>query len=211
MKQNRWDDHYTRRAKKEKWLARSVYKLQEIDNKFKLIHKSNRLLDLGCYPGSWTQYALQKAGNQGEVVGIDLTRPAKLLQEGFRFIQADVMSLDPQWLAREISPRDVVISDLAPPTTGIGATDTSRSIALAGKALEIACALLKRNGSFVCKILEGEDIKEFKAEVSGDFRQVRLFRPKATRKRSREVYLVGLLFDRCPSEIENKKHFTPVK
>ena len=191
MKQNRWDDHYTRRAKKEKWLARSVYKLQEIDNKFKLIRKGNHLLDLGCYPGSWTQYALKKAGSRGEVVGIDLTRPVQLLQEGFRFIQADVMSLEPQWLIREISPRDVVISDLAPPTTGIRATDTSRSIALAGKALEIARALLKKKGDFVCKILEGEDIKGFKEEVSKDFRQVRLFRPKATRKRSREVYLVG--------------------
>jgi len=191
MKQNRWEDHYTRRAKKEKWLARSVYKLQEIDNKFKLIQKGSRLLDLGCYPGSWTQYALKKVGNQGEVVGIDLTKPDQLLMDGFRFIQADVMSLEPQWLTREISPRDVVVSDLAPSTTGISATDTSRSITLARKALEIACTLLKRNGSFVCKILEGEDIKGFKAEVSGNFRQVRLFRPKATRKRSREVYLVG--------------------
>ncbi|HIJ58799.1 MAG TPA: RlmE family RNA methyltransferase [Deltaproteobacteria bacterium] len=191
MKQNRWEDHYTRRAKKEKWLARSVYKLQEIDNKFKLIQKGSRLLDLGCYPGSWTQYALKKVGNQGEVVGIDLTKPDQLLMDGFRFIQADVMSLESQWLTREISPRDVVVSDLAPSTTGISATDTSRSITLARKALEIACTLLKRNGSFVCKILEGEDIKGFKAEVSGNFRQVRLFRPKATRKRSREVYLVG--------------------
>jgi len=113
MKQNRWDDHYARRAKKEKWLARSVYKLQEIDNKFKLIHKGNRLLDLGCYPGSWTQYALKKVGNQGEVVGIDLSKPEHLLSNGFRFIQADVMRLEPQWLTLEISPRDVVISDLA--------------------------------------------------------------------------------------------------
>lgn len=191
MKQNRWDDHYARLAKKEKWLARSVYKLQEIDNKFKLIHKGNRLLDLGCYPGSWTQYALKMAGNQGEVVGIDLSKPDHRLSSSFRFIQADVMSLKPQWLTREISPRDVVISDLAPPTTGIGATDTSRSISLARKALEIACVLLKKKGNFVCKILEGEDIKQFKSEVSENFSQVRLFRPKATRKRSREVYLVG--------------------
>ena len=191
MKQNRWDDHYARLAKKEKWLARSVYKLQEIDNKFKLIRKGNRLLDLGCYPGSWTQYALKMAGNQGDVVGIDLSKPDHRLSSSFRFIQADVMSLEPQWLTREISPRDVVISDLAPSTTGISATDTSRSITLARKALEIACTLLKRNGSFVCKILEGEDIKGFKAEVSENFSQVRLFRPKATRKRSREVYLVG--------------------
>jgi len=196
MKQNRWDDHYARRAKREKWLARSVYKLQEIDNKFKLIRKGNRLLDLGCYPGSWTQYALKIVGNQVEVVGIDLSKPDHQLSSSFRFIQADVMGLEPQWLTREISPRDVVISDLAPPTTGIGATDTSRSIALAKKALEIARVLLKKKGNFVCKILEGEGIKQFRSEVSGDFSQVRLFRPKATRKRSREVYLIGLSLNR---------------
>ena len=196
MKQNRWDDHYARRAKKEKWLARSVYKLQEIDNKFKLIRKGNRLLDLGCYPGSWTQYALKIAGKQGDVVGVDLTEPDHFLSGSFRFIQANVMDLESQWLTREISPRDVVISDLAPPTTGIRATDTSRSISLARKALEIACVLLKKKGNFVCKILEGEDIRLFKSEASRNFSQVRLFRPKATRKRSREVYLIGLSLDR---------------
>ena len=65
MKSNRWDDHYTARAKKEKWLARSVYKLQEIDQKFKVIHKGDRVLDLGCFPGSWSQYAISKVGNNG--------------------------------------------------------------------------------------------------------------------------------------------------
>ena len=191
MNRNKWDDHYARLAKKEGWLARSVYKLQEIDNKFEIIRRGHRLLDLGCYPGSWAQYALKKVGNQGDVVGVDLSKPDHLPPSGFRFIQADVMGLESHWLAREISPRDAVISDLAPPTTGIGATDTSRSISLARKALEIACALLKKEGSFACKILEGEDIGRFKSEVSRNFTQVRLFRPKATRKRSREVYLVG--------------------
>ncbi|MBW1784345.1 MAG: RlmE family RNA methyltransferase [Deltaproteobacteria bacterium] len=171
---------------------RSVYKLQEIDHKFKLIRKGDRLLDLGCYPGSWSQYALQKVGPQGEVVGIDLYRPDHLSSHGFRFIQADVMALKTAWLAREISGRDGVISDLAPATTGIRATDTSRSISLARKAAEIAYGLLKRRGYFICKIFEGEDLTPFKSEVSGHFRQVRLFRPKATRKRSREVYLLGL-------------------
>ena len=195
MKQNRWDDHYTHRAKDEKWLARSVYKLQEIDNKFKLIRKGNRLLDLGCYPGSWSQYALRKVGPQGEVVGIDLRGPEHLSSPGFRFIQADVLALETEWLAREITPRDMVMSDLAPPTTGIRATDTSRSISLARKAAEIAYKLLRKRGHFICKIFEGEDLNPFKSEVSKYFRQVRLFRPKATRKRSREVYLIGLSLD----------------
>ena len=191
MKPNRWDDSYARRARDEKWLARSVYKLQEIDAKFKLIKRGSRILDLGCYPGSWCQYALGRAGLGGDVVGIDLKPPDHLSAQGFRFIEADVMALEIERLVRELSPRDLVMSDLAPSTTGIRAVDESRSLALAGRAAEIAGALLKTGGHFVCKIFEGEDLNPFKTEVSGHFRQVRLFRPKATRKRSREVYLLG--------------------
>ena len=79
MKESKWDDHYARRARSEKWLARSVYKLQEIDKKFKLIHRGDKLLDLGCYPGSWSQYGIKKVGPKGEVIGIDLTRADRLL------------------------------------------------------------------------------------------------------------------------------------
>lgn len=191
MKPNRWDDAYARRAREEKWLARSVYKLQEIDNRFKLIKRGSRVLDLGCYPGSWCQYALGKAGAGGEVIGIDLKRPDHLTAPGFRFIRSDVMTLDIGWLVEEMFPADVVLSDLAPSTTGIRATDESRSLALAERAAQIAAALLKTGGHFVCKVFEGGDLNPFKQEVSGHFSHVRLLRPKATRKRSREVYLVG--------------------
>jgi len=191
MKSNRWDDAYTRRARDEKWLARSVYKLQEIDTRFRLIKRGDRMRDLGCYPGSWSQYARGRAGPGGEVVGIDQNRPARLCAPKFRFIQADIMALDVEWLIREISPRDLVLSDLAPSTSGVGAVDESRSLALAGRAAVIAQGLLKKGGQFVCKIFEGEDLNRFKEELSGQYRQMRLIRPKATRKRSREVYLVA--------------------
>ena len=194
MKSNQWDDHYTVRARKEKWLARSVYKLQEIDRKFKLIHKGDRLLDLGCFPGSWSQYAIKKVGKQGEVVGIDLHAPKTFSPPNFRCIEADIENIEPEWLAEEIRPRNLVLSDLAPPTTGIRATDASRSMQLAEKAARIALVLLKNGGHFVCKIFEGEDLKTFKSDISSRFQQVRLFRPKAVRKRSREVYLVGMGF-----------------
>ncbi|MBW2048983.1 MAG: RlmE family RNA methyltransferase [Deltaproteobacteria bacterium] len=191
MKKNRWDDHYTRRARKEKWLARSVYKLQEIDGRFSLIRRGDRVLDLGCYPGSWSQYALQRVGDQGDVVGVDLRRPVHLQIRGFRFIEGDVLSLATEWLGREIWPRDLVLSDLAPSTTGIGDVDTSRSLRLAEKALEIACLVLRKRGGFVCKVLEGGGLKGFRREVSQRFSQVSLFRPGATRKRSREVYVIA--------------------
>ena len=194
MTKNRWDDYYARRASEEKWLARSVYKLQEIDKKWKLIRSGDKVLDLGCYPGSWSQYGLKKVGPKGEVVGIDLNLPERLSAPNFRFIKADVLNIGIEWLTREVGPRDLVMSDLAPQTTGITSTDTSRSMSLATRAFEITLALLRTKGHFVCKFFEGEDLKAFRTKAKGHFYQVRLFRPQATRKRSREVYLVGVDF-----------------
>ena len=192
MKQNRWDDYFTRRAREENWLARSVFKLQEMDKKFNVIRKGDRLLDLGCYPGSWLQYAVKKAGPEGEVTGIDLIRPDRLSHLNIRFIHADVLTLDIEWLAKKVDGMDVVMSDLAPQTTGIRSTDASRSMLLARRAAEIAVVLLKKKGRFVCKVFEEEGLRLFKMELSDHFRQTRLFRPKAVRKRSREIYLLGL-------------------
>ncbi len=193
MKRNRWDDHFTRRARDEKWLARSVYKLQEIDRKFKFIRKGYHIIDLGCYPGSWSQYGIRKVGPKGDVTGVDLVQPTALLSiPTFRFFQADVLKIDIRWLADQVGPLDLVLSDLAPDTTGIALTDVSRSMAMAGKTLEIARTVLKKGGHLVCKIFEGGDIRPFRSECSNHFGQVRFFRPNATRKRSREVYLIGL-------------------
>ena len=192
MKANRWDDHYARQARDEKWLARSVYKLQEIDKKYKLIRKGDRLLDLGCYPGSWSQYGIKKVGPEGEVVGIDLTRPDRLSSPNFIFIQDNVLTIDTQWLIRKVGPRDIVMSDLAPRTTGIRWTDASRSISLAKKALDIALVLLKEKGHFVCKLFEGDDLMAFRSEIITNFGKTQAFRPRATRKRSKEIYLVGM-------------------
>ena len=194
MKGKGWDDHYTRRARDEKWLARSVYKLQEIDNKFNLIHKGGRLLDLGCFPGSWSQYGIRKVGPGGKVIGIDLNEPEQLSFPNFRFIRADVFSLEIQALVLEHGKMNVVMSDLAPRTTGIKIADVSRSIALANQAQDVAFAFLKKKGHFLCKIFEGEDLKSFKTKTGKHFQQVRLYRAQATRKRSREVYLLGLGF-----------------
>ena len=149
MKENKWDDHYARRARDENWLARSVYKLEEIDKKFRLIQKGNQLLDLGCYPGSWSQYGLKKVGPEGKVTGIDLSRPDRLSFSNFGFIQEDVFALDEESLARRIGLMDVVMSDLAPQTTGIKLTDVSRSMALAGRAENCPCAPQKKRKIFM--------------------------------------------------------------
>jgi len=191
-KQEKWKDHYSNRAREEKWLARSVYKLEEIDRKHGIIRRGFRVLDLGCYPGSWSQYCLKKVGKRGEVVGLDIKAPDRIFAENFRFIKTDILTLEPAWLTREVGKTDAVISDLAPNTTGISLVDTSQSLDLAAKALEIALAVLKERGHFLCKVFEGEDFKAFRDRVSGCFYQIRLLRPAAVRKRSREVYVLGL-------------------
>jgi 23S rRNA (uridine2552-2'-O)-methyltransferase len=191
---NRWEDSYARRARKEKWPARSVYKLMEMDKKFKLIHPGDRLLDLGCFPGSWSQYAIKRVGLKGNVVGVDLKKPDHLSASNFRFIEADIFTINVEWLLSEIGIREVVISDLAPATTGVHVVDTSRSIELAKSALKIAIAVLKERGCFICKVFVGEDLPTYRNALSGHFDQVRSFRPSAVRRGSRETYLLGLKF-----------------
>jgi len=191
-KSNTWEDHYTRRAREERWLARSVYKLEEIDRKSRLIRSGDRVLDLGCYPGSWSQYSVVKVGPKGEVVGVDVKRPDRFSSPRFRFIEADVLSLDVALLREQIGTRDLVISDLAPATSGISVTDTSRSIELARRALEVALAVLKKGGHFLCKVFEGPEVKAFRTELAEHFARVQAHRPSAVRKASREIYLLAL-------------------
>ncbi len=191
---NRWKDHYTDRAREENWLARSVYKLEEIDKKYKLIKQGSRILDLGCYPGSWTQFCIKKAGQGGKIIGIDLQRPDHVSSPNFRFIQADILAFNAEDISLDTGKIDLVISDLAPQTTGNKFADTCGSMALAEKALKIAVSVLKKDGHFICKVFEGEDFKSFRDKASGYFDQTRILRPSAVRKRSREVYLIGLKF-----------------
>lgn len=186
-----WADHYTRRAKQEQWRARSVYKLEEIDARFNVVRAGARVLDLGCSPGSWSQYCLSRVGPEGVVVGVDLTPVKGIPDANFHFIQADINEIEMS-LIEQILPRaDVVLSDMAPSTTGNRVTDSARSFALAERAEAVAGRMLAGGGSFVCKLLEGEPVKGFTASLSADFRQTRLYRPKATRKRSTEIYVIA--------------------
>jgi len=193
-KGNQWADHYTRRAKKEKWLARSVYKLEEIDRKYRLLRPGNLVLDLGCYPGSWSQYALRKVGAKGSVIGMDLVPPTRITAPNFRFVQRNVLDVDREAARREIGTRDVVLSDMAPQTSGIRLADAGRSVRLAETALNLALEVLVEGGRFVCKVFEGEDFRAFRNACARNFNSIRNLRPAAVRKGSREIYLIGLEF-----------------
>ena len=188
-KRNTWQDHYTRQAKKARYPARSVFKLEEIQQKYRLIKKGDRILDLGCSPGSWLMYAAKLTGDRGRVVGIDL-KPVKIQAvSNVEIINRDVFELDTASLGSDFN---VVMSDMAPATTGHKAVDAARSAGLGEAAFEIARNVLLPGGSFVCKIFQGPDFNQFVNSVRVSFDKQKIFKPKSSRKASKEIFVIGL-------------------
>ena len=183
-------DHYFRKAKKEGYRARSAYKLVSLNKKYNLIKKNNYVLDIGCSPGSWLQVADKLVGNKGLVLGIDIL-PIKEIND-IKFIQGDItdnISID---LIKNISEEfDVIISDVAPKTTGIKELDHEKSVYLNEKVLELAEKVLKENGNFLCKIFQGKYINEFLDKIKKRFEFVKCSKPDSSRKESKEIYIVA--------------------
>lgn len=188
-KSNPWQDHYARRARKERFPARSVYKLQEIQRKYHLIHKGDRVLDLGAFPGSWLLYAAERVGNGGRVLGIDLKPVTVPLPSRVEVRTADVLAGDINLPTRSFN---VVLSDMAPRTTGNKIVDTARSLELCRTALDIAQRVLKPGGCFVCKIFQSGDSRRFADRVRAIFERQEIFKPRSSRKASKEIFIVGL-------------------
>lgn len=191
-KANRWEDHYSRRAKKERLPARSVYKLKEIQLKYRLIKKGDKVLDLGCSPGSWLLYAAELTGAEGKVVGIDLKPTAVNLPPHVSVYNGDILNPDETLLAALATDFDAVLSDMAPATTGSKITDAARSYALCRAALAIARNRLVPGGAFVCKIFQGEDFKLFIDAVKKIFIKYKVFKPQSSRKASKEIYIIAM-------------------
>ncbi|MCD6586858.1 MAG: RlmE family RNA methyltransferase [Desulfobacteraceae bacterium] len=189
-------DHYARKAKKENFPARSVYKLKEIQKKFKLIKTGDKVLDLGCAPGSWAKFAAELAGKEGRVIGVDLKKVSERFPSNTRIIIGNVIELaekDKENLAEIIGTGyHAVLSDMAPSTTGRKEVDAARSYYLCMAALTIAQKALKPNGCFVSKIFQGEDFEEFKDAVCQIFDKHKIFKPQSCRKESKEIYIIGL-------------------
>ena len=195
-KHQRWTDHYSERAKKERYPARSVFKLKEAQKKFRLIRKGDRVLDLGCSPGSWLLYAAELTGKRGRVLGIDLKAIRIKLPPQTETLTADILTIDRAWLdERELGNRfNVVLSDMAPATSGNKGLDAARSFQLCQAALSIAEMVLKPGGSFICKIFQGEEFKEFADNVRNRFKHHKIFKPRSSRKQSKEIFIVGMGF-----------------
>ena len=185
-------DHFYKKAKEEGYAARSVYKLQELDRKYSLILKGDTVLDLGCSPGSWLQYVSRKVGGGGKVIGIDMQTPGVSLAKNATFIKEDVFGTQAGKLARDFGGFDVVLSDMAPKTTGVKFADQMASLELARRAAEIALGALKNGGHFVCKVFESGEISAFRKELKTHFLSIHSNKPKASRGESFEIFIVGM-------------------
>ena len=183
-------DAFFKKARDAGFAARSVYKLEEIDRKLRLLRSGDRVLDLGCRPGSWLQYALKVVGPHGAVVGIDRD-PLPQPIPGARVLVADLYTAADGELLGELKAFDVVLSDMAPNTTGIRATDQARSAALVEEALARAERLLAPGGAFVAKIFQGPDVEVIRKRMAARFSDVRTLKPEGSRAQSIEIYLAG--------------------
>lgn len=185
-------DFYRRQARQQGYVSRAVFKLKEIDEKYHLLKLGRRVLDLGCSPGSWMQYSAIRVGPAGLVLGIDVNPPELELTPPLYFLSQDVESLDLA-AVRAVSPEfDVVLSDLAPKTTGVKEVDRQRSLDLAFRAWEYARQLLKPGGHFLMKVFQGPDTPALVKELEAAFATVRTVKPPGSRAASREIYLLGL-------------------
>ena len=186
----RWnDDPFTKKARQENYQARSVYKLSEIDKRERIFSGVKTVLDLGASPGSWTQYCLEKLPPQGKLIAVDLA-PIRVSDPRLTFFQQPIEDLNLLDILGE-EKIDLVLSDMAPKTSGIHDRDVALSFELASIALESAKRHLKTGGSFVVKLFMGESFEEFQRLVRQSFTTVKLLRPESTRKHSREIFFIA--------------------
>ncbi|MCC7441379.1 MAG: RlmE family RNA methyltransferase [Bdellovibrionales bacterium] len=195
-------DFYFHEAKKQNYAARSAFKLEEIDARFRILKAGDRVLDLGAAPGSWSQYASKKIGPKGRLAGVDLD-PVRVSLPNATFLQEDIRTLNFEVFFRKAGltpPFDAVLSDMAPRTTGIKVTDQARSLELCELALATAEKFLRKKGHFVCKLFHSEDFEGFRAKLRARFDKVEVLRPKSTRKESKEIFLISIGHKNEPTE-----------
>jgi 23S rRNA (uridine2552-2'-O)-methyltransferase len=187
-------DFYFKRAKEEGLRARSAFKIDEIARRFAILKKGQTVLDLGAAPGGFLQMILNEVGPTGTVVGVDIVPIRSFARPNVKTAVIDVLADDFKSRLYELHDGlfDVVVSDLAPKTTGIHTTDEARSLGLVRLALEVALERSRRGSHFVAKLFMGGDFEAFRDEVKTAYEEVRLIRPEATRGASMEIYVVGL-------------------
>jgi len=186
-------DEFVKRAQSDGWRSRASFKLIEIIQKYSIVSKGSVVVDLGAAPGGWSQVITRELGGDGVVVALDLLEMAPL--PGVTFIQGDFQDSDiEEQLTGTLGGRlaDLVISDMAPNISGVKVLDQSRWLNLAELALDFAVSHMKVGGHFVVKCFEGVGSDEFKSQAQQYFKRTQRFKPKASRDRSSEFFLVGL-------------------
>lgn len=194
------NDYYAKKAKKEKYPARSIYKLEEVQQKHNVLHRGDSVLDLGCFPGSWSLYASEVVGPKGIVVGVDLQQAEKIPRPDgseIHWICEDITSEEMLVKVRRIRPKfRVFLSDLAPRTTGNRWADHQQSLNLVRITLGLTDTLLLPKGHYLVKVFQGEDFPLFVDEVKEKFKMVKVIKPKSSRVESREVFVLGMDFQK---------------
>jgi len=186
------NDPYVAAAQRDGYRSRAAFKLIQLDDRFDLLKSGDNVVDLGCAPGGWTQVALARVGPAGRVIGIDLAETAPVA--GAMMLRADLTEPSaPDLIKPTLGGRgaDVVLSDMAPSTTGHAATDHLRIVALAEAAFAIAEEILKPGGVFVAKVFQGGAEGELLARLRHSFSQLRHAKPPASRAESAETYVVA--------------------
>ena len=191
------NDKYSQKAKQLGYRARSVFKLEEIQNRFKFIKFGHKILDLGAAPGSFSQLVAKIVGDKGLVIAVDLKpiKPFKNKKWNIKTYVGDIFDDEVYKKIKkdhEIKKFDVIISDLAPSTTGIASVDAGRSFELNSKALEVSQKYLKRGGYLLLKSFPGVDQSQLLQSIKMQFSNQRIYIPKAVRKSSREVYIIAM-------------------
>jgi 23S rRNA (uridine2552-2'-O)-methyltransferase len=186
-------EFFYRRAKAEKYRARSAYKLLELQKKFRLIKSGNVVVDLGAAPGSWSQVALKFVGTNGRVIGVDVKKVLGL-GKNYDFVLGDISRESTlEKLKQKLKRKaDLVLSDVAPEFSGIRSRDVGVAMQFSFRALELTKEILKEGGSFVTKAFRGVDYNDFIANVKKSFAVVKEVKPSASLKESAEVYVVAL-------------------
>jgi 23S rRNA (uridine2552-2'-O)-methyltransferase len=189
-------DFYFNKAKKENFLARSIYKLEEIDERYKILSPNDRVIDMGYHPGSWVQYTSNKIGKNGLVVGIDIKPVNRKLMHlpNVRLLELDVFNVSGPEEVGESGFFDVALSDMAPNTTGVRSLDQDRSLNLIEQVFGILPKLLRPKGHMVLKAFEGHELQVFLKAQKSLFSEFHYLRPKSTRSVSKEFFIIGKEF-----------------
>lgn len=192
--QDRKKEYYYKKAKAENYRSRATYKLSQTIMKYNFIQRGDVIVDLGAAPGGWIQAARKVAGNRGFVLGVDLKPIAPFPQEYVRTIVGDMTEPETLQQILDFLPRkaDVVISDASPNISGVWEVDHARQIDLAHQALQLALNILRPAGNFFVKVFEGDMLSDFIKTVEKHFEIVKLIKPKASRAKSSEMYLLAM-------------------